>query len=73
MPKGRTNQPLTILVDWELREHPKILELIEHGHTVDTIPNPPDLILSTRAWRWDAKYIGMALKAARKQKKEENK
>ena len=67
---GKTNQPLTILIDWELRTHPKVLELIEQGHQVDTIPNAPDLILSTKAWRWDEKYVDMALKASRKLKKE---
>ena len=67
--KGKTNAPLTILIDWELREHPKILALIEQGHSVDTLPNPPDLILSTRAWRWDEKYLTLALKAARAAKK----
>ena len=67
--KGRTNQPLTILIDWELRTHPKVLELIEQGHQVYTIPNAPDLILSTRAWRWDEKYLDMSIKSARKVKK----
>lgn len=70
--KGRVRQPLTILVDWELREHPKVLELIEQGHSVNSIPNlpVPDLILSTKSWRWDEKYVALAVKAAKAAKKE---
>lgn len=72
--KGRTNQPLIILVDGTMLTEPEIMALSEGGHQishiVEPLTQPVDLILSRRAWRYDPKYIGLALKAARKAKKE---
>ena len=69
--KGKTNAPLTILVDTELLSHPRIKALAEKGHSISNLSvDPIDLVLSVHAWRWDEKYVDMAIKAARKLKKE---
>lgn len=69
--KGKTTNPLTILVDMELLSHPKVKELEAQGHAVEAIDSTYyHLILSTKAWRWDEKYVELAVKAAQKAKKE---
>ena len=73
--KGHTNQPLTILVDTDLMEHPIFVKLVDEGHTVFPIHTASstteyDLILSRKAWKWDEKYVELALKAARKAKRD---
>ena len=79
---GKTNQPLTIWVEQEWLEHPKVKELREKGHSIEDLlfhePDAPrsdaiqpDLILSRAAHAWDDTmwdYLEMALKAARKRK-----
>lgn len=70
--KGKTNHPLIILVDTALLSTPEIQELALQGHIVEGIRGVPDydLILSTKAWRYDPKYVNLAIKAARAAKKE---
>ena len=75
--KGKTNQPRMILVDTNLLALPEIQALAEQGYTVTGIMGETplqieyDLILSTKAWRWDEKYLALAIKAARAAKKGE--
>jgi hypothetical protein len=78
---GRTHVPLVIWVDDEWTNHPQVAEWQEKGH--DVVPlqdvlaerpafNPPDIILSRRAWRWDDEqwpHAEVPLKAARKARK----
>ena len=73
MQKGKTNQPLTILVDSTMLEEAEMLTLIEQGHVVypihtATVNTEYDGILSRKAWKYDPKYLDMALKAMRKEK-----
>ena len=59
---------LTILVSQEWLAHPQVLELAEKGHIIEAAPIA-DLILAPYAWQWSDhswKYIGAALKEARK-------
>ena len=76
--KGLTNQPLTILVDTDLMEHPVLLALQQQGHSVypihtASLNTPYDLILSRKAWRWDEGYdeghVKLAMAVARKGKR----
>lgn len=67
--QGKTKQPLTILVDSNLYNLPEIQTLLEQGHFVKDIPLEYDLILSRKAWRYDSKYVVLAIKAARKEMK----
>ena len=72
--KGKTNQPLTILIDTSMAEEPEVKSLLEAGHILSYIrpiaEYTYDLILSRKAWRYDPKYVDLAIKAARKSKKE---
>lgn len=79
---GKTNSPLTIWVDPQWMEHPKVKELSEKGHQIEDLlfhepdaphndADRPDLILSPAAHAWDDTmwdYLEIALKAARKRK-----
>ena len=74
MPKGKTNQPLTILVDTTMLEEAEVQALVEQGHTVypihtATVNTEYDGILSRKAWKYDPEYLDIALKSMRKEKK----
>ena len=78
MPKGKTNQPLTILVDTVMLEEAEMQTLIEQGHTIypihtATVNTVYDGILSRKAWKYDPEYLDLALKAMRKEKKNDPK
>ena len=77
--RGHTTQPLTILVDTDLMEHPVLVELQAQGHTIYPIHTATstleyDLIFSRKAWRWDAGYdeghVKLAMAVARKGKRD---
>ncbi len=74
--KGRTNQPLSVLIHPELVECKDIKEqLIDKGHsvTVGEVMTEHDLVIGKNAWRMTAaltKYLPLSLKSARAAKRE---
>lgn len=74
MPKGRTSSALTIAVPPGCAQHPKVLELVAKGHTVEAVDlSRYDLVLFPQAHYWDDgmwDYLAAAMTAARKRKKE---
>lgn len=76
MAKGRTNQPLRLLiVGRELYESPPVQELIENGHSVALLDESEefDLILGANCWFMVPKlllYLQWALKDSRRVRRE---
>jgi hypothetical protein len=79
---GKTNDPLTILVDAQLHATEEMEELITQGHTVWPIGRSlddlyaADAFLGAKCWRMTPeliKYLPMAVKAIRKEKKDAGK
>jgi hypothetical protein len=73
--KGRTNQPLLILVLEQWAEHPTIVALREQGHDIRTSGQAADfdLVLLPNAHQWNDMmwdFLPAALAAARKRKRE---
>lgn len=54
MAKGKTNQPLRILVDAPWWDHPAVARLREAGHTVNACVFEADAILHPAAFGWHA-------------------
>lgn len=59
MPKGKTNQPLTVWIAAAWRQHPAVTALVAAGHRIEAlttdVPLPltePDLILHPAAHNW---------------------
>src|SRR5688572_18554044 len=78
--KGKTNDPLNLVVDIELYEVPEVQELIQQGHDVRPYNfleyGRVDGILGARMWRMTPeliKYLPMAIKAVRKAKRDAGK
>jgi hypothetical protein len=72
MGKSPEKLRLTILVDHQWLEYPKILELKEKGHLVLALESVPHLILHPNAHMWDDTMwplLDLTLKAARARKK----
>jgi hypothetical protein len=77
---GKTNDPLVIIVDLALYNTPEVQELREQGHDVTLIglASPEALFmadgfLGAKQWRMTPeliKYLPMAIKAIRKEKKD---
>lgn len=76
MAKGRTNQPLNVLIHPELVECKDIKEqLIDKGHsvTVGETMGEHDVVLGKNCWRMTpelTKYLPLSLKSARAAKRE---
>lgn len=78
MAKGRTNQPLRIVVADEYMKSPPVESLRQQGHRVysmsEPCPGEPiDLILHPAAHQWNDMmwdFLPAALTAARKRKRE---
>lgn len=79
MPKGKTNQPLTFVVDPELIAQELFQSLIAQGHTVIAMPAEclnADVVFGVNCHVMTGEMVGqkgmisVALKAARKRKKE---
>lgn len=68
--RGKTNQPLHIMVDMDMLDEPEMQTLLQQGHVVYGVSADYDIILSRKAWRYDSKYVDLAIKAARAAKKE---
>ena len=76
MAKGKTNQPLVIVVAEAWEKHAAIVALREQGHKVygyhEPSPAKPDLILHPAAHGWDDSlwdYLPAAIAAARARKR----
>jgi hypothetical protein len=76
--KGKTNDPLNLLVDSGLYDTPEVQALIEQGHTITAyIPleyGRIDGLLGATMWRMTPellKYLPMAIKAIRKERTRE--
>jgi hypothetical protein len=70
--KSPTKSRLLIIVDPEWATHPKVLELVEKGHTILQLESAPNLILSKSAHMWADdmwSLLPITLKAARARKK----
>lgn len=75
MSKGKTNQPLTIVVSPRLMDTPEVQALVAQGHNIVhwSEHENADGFVGERAWRMTPeliKYLPMALKAMRKEKRE---
>lgn len=79
MAKGRTNQPLSILVHPTWEEHPAVLALREQGHPITSSSDHGyaahefDLVLLPNAHFWNDMmwdFLPAAIAAARKRKRE---
>jgi hypothetical protein len=76
VPKGKTNQPIEVVVADEWAAHPEIVELRERGHRVygwsEYRGAYPDLILHPAAHGWNDmmwEYLPAAVTAARARKR----
>lgn len=54
MPKGKTNQPLTIIVDECFTTHDEVVELRKAGHWIHAMDfEGVDIIMSPKAMYWE--------------------
>lgn len=73
MAKGKTNDPLNLVVDISLITEPEVLALVEQGHNIKFRVIEEDGYIGPRFWRMGKeliKYLPMAIKAIRKEKRE---